>query len=352
MACGEAGPSATHGPSADLSALEAVEVTTVTTVQGSSGIFLSPRPQQQRPEYLEAAPDLDSGAVDAPSAELDRAKVDTALLFRGPGLVEVRFDAALPDAPPQHFFPAVEGTRWPLALGGVTPHSDEAVWNEWEGWRAYAGRAVEHAPAATLDYERLGLKSPVVLTSDADDQIFVTNRSTQAIAKALLIHSHLGGIGISAVVNLGPGMRQVTTPGPKEGPPAFLLDKARGELQAFFAEAAGPELGRAMAQAKSIPLLETLGLRLIYLLDDAHSPGAVALPGGFAAQRRYVVAQAEVLLPTEEQHVVSLLQEGLTAEQVPSELGRFSHAKLELAGLSADPQLRAQAAALLQTLSD
>ncbi len=348
---GAAAP-APEEPSADLSELEAVEVTTVTTVQGSSGIFLSPRPQQERPAYLEARAGLGSGTVDAPSAELDRAKVDSALLFRGPGTQPLRVEASLPDVEAQHYFPALEGKRWPIVVGGASSGADSPVWSEWDGWRAFAGRSVSDAPAATVDYERLGLQSPVVLTSEGDDLITVTNRSSQAIPKALLVYSHSGGIGISAVTELGPGMRKVTTPGPKEGPPTLLLDKARGELEAFFTESAGPELGRAMAQSKSIPLLETLGLRLIYLLDDAHAPAAVALPRGLAERRRFVVAQAEVLLPTEERHVVSLLEDGLEPAQVPLELGRFSHAKLELGSLNGDAQVQAHAAELLQTLAE
>lgn len=325
-----------------------VEVTTVTTVQGASGIFLSPRPRQERPSYVESG--VGPGAAPQPSAELDRAKVDTALLFSGPHAASV--EVALGDVEPQHFFPAVAGARWPIALGEARADAAQPVWSEWDGWRAYAGRSVDRAPAATLDYERLGLQSPVVLTSEGNDEILVTNRGAQSIAKALLVYSHVGGIGINAVTDLGPGMRKVTTPGPKEGPPSYLLDKARGELEAFFAESAGPELGRAMAQSKSIPLLETPGLRLLYLMDEAQSPSVLSLPSGVSSSRRFVIAQAEVLLPTEEQHVVSLLREGLEATQVPSELGRFSRAKLELAGLSEDVQVQARAAELLQTLSE
>lgn len=333
-----------------MSGLTAVEVSTVTTVQGASGIFLSPRAQQERPPYVEASAELEGDAVPAPSVELNRVKVDTALLFRGPGAAS--FEVTLNGVKPQHFFPAVAGARWPIVLGEEGADPAEAVWTEWEGWRAYAGRSVERAPAATLDHERFDFESPVVLTSDGSDEIQVTNRSTQAINRALLVYSHSGGIGISSVTELGPGMRKVTTPGPKEGSPTYLLDKARGELEAFFSEAAGAELGRAMAQSKSIPLLETPGLRLLYLLDDAHSPRVVALPRGFASERRFVIAQAEVVLPVEEQHVLSLLRDGLEPTDVPSVLGRFSRAKLELAGLNEDAEVQARAGRLLQTLSD
>src|SRR4051794_5684825 len=60
--------------------LDIVEVTTVTTVQASSGLFLSPSPQQDLPSYIAHA---DSGAPLQPIEGLDRAKVDLAVLFQG-----------------------------------------------------------------------------------------------------------------------------------------------------------------------------------------------------------------------------------------------------------------------------
>lgn len=337
----------------DLEGLGVVEVTTVTTVQGASGIFLSPRPQQVRPDYVERSNALDSGAVDAPSAELDRAKIDTALLFDGDGSANYGFAAALVEVDAQHFFPAVDGARWPLEVDGEVAAPEAAAWNEWDGWGAYAGLAVRGAPAATLDYERIGMPSPLVLSSEGDDQIAITNRSQESIPKALLVYSHAMGIGIRAVEDLGPGMRKVTTQGPKEGPPAQLLDKARGELEAFFTEAIGAELGAAMARAKSIPFLETPGLRLVYLRTDGAVPQAIGLPEGLGARRRIVLAQAEVILKSDETRALSLLEMGsLSADNVTTELGRFSHAKLELVSLSGDAAVKRSAAELIQTLPE
>lgn len=338
---------------ADLADLSVAEVTTVTTVQGASGIFLSPRPQQSRPTYVEQGDALGSGAVDAPSPELDRAKIDTALLFAGNDAADYGFAAELSEVEAQHFFPAVSGARWPLEVTGEVSAPDAAAWNEWDGWGAYAGLAVRGAPAATLDYERIGMPSPLVLSSEGDDQIAITNRSRESIAKALLVYSHSLGIGIRAVEDLGPGMRKVTTPGPKEGPAAQLLDDARVELQAFFSEAAGAELGAAMARAKSIPFLETPGLRLVYLRTDSAVPQAIGLPEGVGARRRIVVAQAEVILKSDETRALSLLQMGsLSADNVTSELGRFSHAKLELVSLSGDAMVQQSAAELIQSLPE
>jgi hypothetical protein len=338
---------------ADLADLSVVEVTTVTTVQGASGIFLSPRPQQARPDYVEQSDALGSGAVDAPSPELDRAKVDTALLFSGNGATDYDFAAELVEVEAQHFFPGVDGARWPLEVAGEVSAPDAAAWNEWDGWGAYAGLSVRGAPAATLDYERIGMPSPLVLSSDGDDQIAITNRSQESISKALLVYSHSLGIGIRAVEDLGPGMRKITTPGPKEGPPLQLLDKARGELEAFFSETAGAELGATMARAKSVPFLETHGLRLIYLRTDRAVPQAIGLPEAVGDRRRLVVAQAEVILKSDETRVVELLQAGsLSADNVTTELGRFSHAKLELASLGGDAALQQSAAELIRALPE
>jgi hypothetical protein len=56
--------------------------------------------------------------------------------------------------------------------------------------------------------------------------------------------------------------------GPKERPPEQLLELAQGALGDFFAASVGAELGRAMAEAKSIPFLETQGFRLISMLGE------------------------------------------------------------------------------------
>jgi hypothetical protein len=367
LGCGEA---AEGSPDAETpSGLSAVEVTTVTTVQASSGIFLSPRPQQTRPAYVERGRDGEA-QVSVPSAELDRAKVDSALLFRSdtdlPETVQLQATfsslAGQAEPLPQHYFPALssDGARanWPLELKAPASGAATDAWTEWDGWQAFPGLfvgaadAAEAAPAATLDYEMLGLQSPLVLSSEGED-ILVTNRSQQTIASALLVYSHAGGIGVRVVGDLGPGMQRVTTTGPKEAPAAELLDKARLQLEAFFAGSMGANVGMAVARAKSIPFLETQGLRLIYLLDPQQAPASIALPAGLAEQRRFVLCQAEVLTSAEEANVVGLLDSSeLAASDVTSTLGRFTRAKLEVARLLGSEHAQAEASALLESLSE
>lgn len=341
-----------------LSQLNVVEVTTVTTVQGSNGIFLSPRPQQVRPDYVERGRAAFAASPE-PSADEGRAKVDSALLFRALSPQTPRpfeLEASLGDLDAQHYFPAVSGRRWPIALPGSPASSHGETWTEWDGWRAYGGLAIDHAPAATLDYERLGLPSPLVLGAESDDggeRLLVTNRSDQTIPKALLVYSHDGGVGVRLVQELGPGMTAVTTTGPKEHLPEVLLAEARDTLEQFFLEELGQELAVSIARSKSIPFLETHGLRLIYLLDDALAPAAIGLPAGIGEQRRVAIAQAEVLQPMEETHVLSMLANSeLTAADAPAQLGRFAHAKLEGASLNGDAQAQQQAQELLQSLSE
>jgi hypothetical protein len=368
LGCSEATDPADEAPSGAqvLSQLSAVEVTTVTTVQASTGVFLSPRPLQVRPPYVELGLAGTAGA-ESPSAELDRAKVDSALLFGSASgdLASARLSAtfsalAEQDEPlPQHFFPALEArghqATWPLLLQGRASNATD-TWTEWDGWQAFEGLSVTEpgstaAPAATLDYEMVGLSSPLVLGSDGRS-IVITNRSQLSIAKALLIYAHENGVGISVVADLGPGMRRETTLGPKERNPEELLRLGRIELESFLGESMGPELGRAVARAKSVPFLETLGLRLIYLLDEQQGPAALTLPAGLSQQRRFVISHAEVLEPADEERVVALLQTAIQPREVPEQLGRFARAKLEVAGLLGDEQVRQQSSTLLQSLAE
>lgn len=369
LGCSEAADPADEGAHpAQVSQLNAVEVTTLTTVQASTGIFLSPRAQQTRPTYVEQGRAGNAGG-EPPSADLDRAKVDSALLFSiAQGEVtSARLSATFSalaeqdESLPQHFFPELEaqGRRasWPLLLRAAAPVSDVAeTWSEWGGWQAFGGLSVGEsgavtAPAATLDYEMVGLRSPLVLGSD-DRDIVITNRSEQAIAKALLIYAHQNGVGINVVADLGPGMRRETRLGPKEHNPEELLRRGRLQLEQFFGESMGPELGRAVARAKSVPFLETLGLRLVYLLDPRMGPAPLTLPASLAQQRRFVISHAEVLVPEEEQQVLALLQTPVEPRELTSQLGRFARAKLEVAGVLGDEQVRQQSAALLQSLAE
>jgi hypothetical protein len=348
-------------PELELGQLTAVEITTVTTVQASSGVFLSPRPRQARPRYVQTGV-LDNAEGIEPS-EVDRVKVDSALLFqadaRGRALLAGRFESSSDQPLPQHFFPVLEaadeGARWDIALrpaGSIV--TDD--WTEWGGWRAYPGLRVgadaDGAIAATLDYEALGLRSPLTLTMNGE-RVIVTNHSQQAIHGALLIYDHADGVGVELVDDLDPGGWEDTATGPKEHNPERLLLEARERLEAFMSERLGAEFGPAVARAKSVPFLETPGLRLVYLLDEQQAPAPIALPEGLAARQRFVICQAEVMIPSEEQHTLELLRAPeLDAVEVTLGLGRFARAKLEGAKLLGDAPVQAQAATLLETLTE
>src|SRR4051812_2718623 len=144
-------PDPDPGPDPQLgatSAIHVVEVTTVTTVQSSSGVFLSPRPSVAPPAYLE--PGSAAPLVSFPDAPLatDRAKLSTALLFRAdvPGSERFRLDATLTpsdgsSAPPsvEHFFPKLNtgatSVRWALELsvpeGTADPELESDSSSEW-----------------------------------------------------------------------------------------------------------------------------------------------------------------------------------------------------------------------------
>jgi len=186
-----------------------------------------------------------------------------------------------------------------------------------------------------------------VLTGDVDDLV-VTNRSGQVIERALLIYSHSGGVGVTAVDRLSPGDSSVTALGPKEHPPGVLLDLARAQLRSFFSASVGEELGAAIAEAKSIPFLETPGLRLISLLDVGSAPMTLELTVPTTKRTQVVVSHSEILKRDEEQHVLSVVADvALETAAVVSELGRFSQGKLEYALTNGDDQQRARAQALL-----
>ena len=369
-ACG-AGTDASQGPQplGSSAALSVVEVTTLTTVQSSAGIFLSPRPNQVLPPYVErgsAQPDV---SFPGAASEMDRAKVDLALLFQvadGAGS-RFRLDASLVSADDnaapgvEHFFPAlgsVTGSAgWPLELKRTDAATDGS--SEWTGWRAYRGLAVHGqdastllAGAATLDYESLTARAPLLLGSDGLDMI-VTNRSERAISNALLIYSHPGGIGIRAIPALAPGEQRVTTTGPKEGTADQQLVQARQALSDFFAESLGPSLGSAISEAKSIPFLETQGLRLVYLLEGTQLPMQVGFDQAVAEHRQVVISQGEVLLQADEAGVLSNLAAApaLDAASASSLLGRFTQAKLEFAAKNGDAQVRAESTELLAELA-
>ena len=356
------------GDSPSAVSVTVVQVETVTTVQSSAGSFLSPAPEQLLPDYVERNPE--GGSAAAAAAE-ERAKIDLALLFRGAdaGGINQEFDARLvaANAAPwsivDHYFPHVEQSpaliSWPLSVSSVvTADLDSSVSPEWRGWQDYRGLGVRdrnratdlRVPVATLDFEVSGLSSPLLLTVE-NGALTVTNRSSHAIARALLIYSHPGGVGVTAIGALDPGERRVTILGPKEHPPETLLALARTQLAEFFAANVGSELASAMAAAKSIPFLETQGLRLIALLSDELEPVTVSFSSPLAGQQRVIISHSEILKPEEETRVLGVVTDpSVGAEQALATLGRFTQAKLEFAEQSSDPSVSAKATSLLTEL--
>lgn len=346
--------------------LEVAEVQTVTTVQDSGGLFLSPTPEQAVPGYVEHASETTLAAD-----QQERAKVDLALLFRSdtPSGDTRTLDARLvspngaPWSPMQHYFPHVSaatgGVSWPLEVSAAdAAQQDDSISSEWRGWQGFRALGVRSStvtggpsvPVATLDFEMRGPQSPLVLTADGD-ALVVVNRSDQVIEQALLVYSHPGGVAVTVVGALGPGERKVTVLGPKEHPPDVLLELARDQLGSFFGSVVGSELGAAMARAKSIPFLETQGLRLISLLNEESAPVAVSFSSPVARDRRVVVSHSEILKPEEEARVLGVVADpALGAAQAPSVLGRFTEAKLEFAAFHGDSVVRERSAALLGEL--
>jgi hypothetical protein len=367
--CGTSRGTAPSGNQTETAELEVVQVTTLTTVQASHGSFLSASPQQDVPSYVEHGA---ASAAAEPTSTLERAKVDLALLFQSPSESELpqlraklRPSGSGEWAPIEHYFPVIEptgggGADWALELRR-DPATVAAISSEWSGWQAFGGLSVRQpgaagqalapsAAVATLDFEVRGAPSPLVLTGDVDDLV-VTNRSGSTIERALLIYSHAGGIGVTAVNELGPGDSSVTGLGPKEHPVGVLLELARGEMRRFFAARVGEELGAAIADAKSIPFLETPGLRLISMLETSAAPAALELSEPAAMQRHVVVSHSEILKPDEEEHVLRVVaDETLDAARVVNELGRFSEGKLEYAAENGDDALRSRAQTLLKQI--
>ena len=361
---GTAGTPLTDNPGT----LQVVQVETLTTVQSSAGSFLTPTPEQALPAYVERGADTSS----AQFAEAQgRAKVDIALLFRGGAsdpleralAAQLSSPVAAPWSAIEHCFPhvvqAAANVSWPLVVSrAADAQLDSSVSAEWRGWQDFRGLGVRggvgqagpSAPVATLDFETVGLSSPLVL-SVAGSDLVVTNRSTHAIARALLIYSHSGGVGVTALASLAPGESRVTLLGPKEHPADVLLELARAQLSDFFSTSVAPELASAMAAAKSIPFLETQGLRLVALLDDDQAPVAASFSAAVSAQQRVVVSHSEILKPEEEARVLGAVKDAdIDAEQALSSFGRFTRAKLEFAAQSADSAVSARATALLAEL--
>ena len=364
--CGASDAPRSDAPSAQ--AIAVVQVETVTTVQSSAGAFLAPTPERLVPAYIERSMEAASAG---PLEQEERAKVDLALLFRSTaaGSARQRLDAQLSSANAapwsaiDHSFPHVEqsgaAVHWPLALSAAAvAELDSTVSPEWRGWQDFRGLGVQSStgtnelsvPVATLDFETSGLSSPLVLSAEGGTLV-VTNRSSQAITRALLIYSHAGGVGVTAVEALEPGERRVTVLGPKEHPAGVLLELARAQLTDFFSASVGPELAPALAAAKSIPFLETQGLRLIALLGEEQEPAAVSFSAPVSTRQRVVLSHSEILKPEEEARVVrEVMDPSVGIEQALASFGRFTRAKLEFAAQSADASANVRAAELLTEL--
>jgi len=102
---------------------------------------------------------------------------------------------------------------------------------------------------------------------------------------------------------------------------------------------------------KSIPFLETQGLRLITLLSEQQAPVAVSFSVPVSTPIRVVVSHSEILKPEEETRVLGVVTDpSLGLEQARTTFGRFTQAKLEFAKQSSDSAVSAKAAALLSQL--
>lgn len=365
---GESGGAAPNmGPPGDEeAALEVAQVTTVTTVQASSGAFLSPSPQQEIPAYVTRSEAASQRPVDG----TDRAQVDIALLFQSSSSGKVpAFEAELTPRgggdwlPVEHHFPSVtvaaNRVHWPIQPFRGAASDSNGVSSEWSGWQAFGGLPVRSpsaqvgasADVATLDFEVRGARSPLVLTLSANDELVVTNQSSLTVERALLIYSHDGGVAVTALDAFGPGAKRITTLGPKERPPEQLLERGRATLADFFASSVGADLAKALAQAKSIPFLETHGFRLISLLSEAQAPAEFAVSTRVASRRQVVVSHSEILKLEEEARVLDVVaDESLAVQSVASELGRFSEGKLEFAAGSVDSVVSTRAQRLLAQL--
>lgn len=366
---GSTGTKAEDPPSIPL---EVVKVTTITTVQTSAGSYLVAQPEQALPPNVERSRTL------AGSAQQRRAELDSAVLFRS--IEPVSAGLTLSGAPRLSAgsawavdwgFPALGadggagGPIWRLRFDARSasgaPATVEPASSEWQGWTLYDGLSVRSAsdssattpgaPAALLNASASGVFAPLELGSEGTD-VVIKNPSDRVISRALLIYSHSGGVGVREVLDLGPGERRVTTLGPKERPPMELLERGRDELTAFFAERVGDELGRAIATSKSIPFLESHGLRLVYMLEQRDAPVSIEFSARLAQTEEIVVAHQEVLSLADEASVTSLLEQeqAPTLTDVTAALGRFTQAKLEFATLDVQSRAATRAQALLNEL--
>lgn len=367
LGCSAREPAGNHGrSSADTAVephdLEVTELTSLLTVQSSMGVALSPTPRRPQPDYLSVYP-LEKVAA-------TRARVDVELLFRSDALSDERASAlvdgnfALDElwGAEQHqlteLYPALvtngRQRRWEISLlpGAYRANDD---YSEWSGWDAYGGITVgatvdtRTAPGASLAADLAGVVHPLVLRFE-DNTAFITNGTTRTFQTVLLIKSHAGGVGLRVLENLAPGVTIETGFGPKELGYWELLDRAQGEVQAFWAKQLDDDLSRALTAARTTPWLRDYGVRAVALIDD---PGAAPVEFEDASVIRHVaVLHAEVLPDDEEERVFDVLAEGSVrdAASAVQAFGRFTEAKLEIAAASAEPSVAKLATELLGQL--
>lgn len=350
------------GTAAEQRDLVVTEVSSLLTVQSSSGVALSPTPRRPQPEYL--------SVYRLERVASTRARVDIELLFRSDMLSDERSPATLDGTfeldglwhADRHRFaelyPALDVSanqgRWQVSLlPGAAISSDDH--SEWSGWGTYGGITVgsaastSTAPGASLAAELSGVVHPLTLRFE-DNTVFVTNGTAHTFQTVLLIKSHAGGVGLRVLEDLSPGVTIETGFGPKELGYWDLLDRAQSEVQAFWANQLDDDLSRALTAARTAPWLQEYGVRAVALLDDA---GAAPVDFEDASAVNHVtVLHAEVLPDDEEQRVLDALAQGSVrdAASAVQAFGRFTEAKLEVAAVSAEPAIAELATELLKQL--
>lgn len=363
-------------PQADAatpSKLELVQVTTVTTLQAPDGTFISPVPLRSVPKFVsqrEATQDPDAAFTKDP------AQLDLALLFQGGntgGSAPVALDAkfSLPELAGgqgvwvQSVFPGTltsegDAASWPIFLHRSTPNASVATeYLEWTGWQTFGGWSIGTAqggaedvlaPAATLDLRMGAYSAPLVVTTDGVD-VTIKNRSAQAFERMLLVYSHEGGIGVRVIDDL-PELATVSVLlGPKEGPNYLQLQVAQERLTELFLEPLGDAIAPALARARSVPLLETQGLRVIALSRGVAGEGAEVSTGAVTTTTTIELIHAEVIEPKEADRVQTLLAgDEIAVADLAVVLGRFAEAKLELASRTSDSVVASRALNLLSQL--
>lgn len=344
--------------------LVVTEVASLLTVQSSAGVALSPTPHRPQPDYLAVYPLQNVAAT--------RARLDVELLFRSdtltdesaPAVVAGRVELGQLWGAQRHqlteSYPDLDANtdqlRWPVLLQpNVRTYLDD--YREWSGWTSYGGITVGStgnaipAPGASLAADLAELVHPLGLRFQ-DNTAFITNGTTHTFQTVLLIKSHEGGVGLRVLEDLAPGVTVETHFGPKELGYWELLERAQGEVQAFWAKQLDDDLSRALTEARTTSWLRDYGVRAVALLDDA---GAAPVDFDEAnAVDHVAILQAEVLPDDEESRVLDVLAQGSVrdVEHALEAFGRFTEAKLEVAAAASEPAVAQLATDLLAQLHE